>query len=128
MVICVAYRSVLCHSHQCLDSQLVLLTPACTRCGYQGEALTMSYTSNFGQNSLWGVGRGTYPKEGVLHCGVLGTLWSDNDDISDNITEKLTLHPFRLFCDYSNSFSLFEGRKLSGSWREQTPTDLRKIQ
>ena len=41
---CVAYRLVLCHSHQCLDSQLALLTPACTRCGYQGEAHTMSYT------------------------------------------------------------------------------------
>lgn len=82
----------------------------------------------FGQNSLWGGGRDVYPKEGVLHGGVLGTLWSDDDDISDSITEKLTLHPFRLFCDYSNSFSLFEGRKLSGSWREQTPTDLRKIQ
>ena len=66
-----------------------------------------------------GWGEGVYPKEGVLHGGVLGTLWSDDDDSSDsNNYWKIDFASFQTF------LWLFE--LLQSFWRQEIKWQLKR--
>ena len=46
-----------------------------------------------------------FPLPSCCVSSLLGTLWSDNGNVHENVAEKLTSHPFKPFSDYPKSHS-----------------------